>query len=101
MPEITAHRSAKKNPIIFWAIGIVSACVVIAVSLVLFSGKKLSMPSIVVVPTATPTPEQKSSPTPTPVEVKKETLSIQVERGRKIRGCNKNEKGSRSKRLYR
>jgi hypothetical protein len=81
MPEITAHRSAKKNPIVFWAIGIVSACVVIAVSLLLFSGKKLSMPSIVVVPTATPTPEQKTTPTPTPIEIKKDTLSIQVQNG--------------------
>ncbi len=81
MPEITAHHATKKNPIIYWAIGIVSACVVIAVSLVLFSGKKLSLPSVVVVPTATPTPEPKTTPSPTPVEVKKESLSIQVLNG--------------------
>lgn len=80
MPEISAHHSQKKNPIVYWAIGIVSACVVIGVSMVMFSGKKLSMPSIVAVPTSTPTVAP-SSPTPTPAEVKKDTVSIQVLNG--------------------
>lgn len=80
MPEISAHHSQKKNPIVYWAIGIVSACVVIGVSMVLFSGKKLSMPSLVVVPTSTPTVAS-STPTPTSAEVKKDAVTIQVLNG--------------------
>ncbi len=81
MPEISAHRSHKKNPIVFWAIGIVSACVVIGVSLVLFSGKKAGMPSIVLIPTATPTKSPTVTATPTPVVIKKESITIQVLNG--------------------
>lgn len=81
MPEITAHRSQKKNPIVYWAIGIVSACIVIGISLVLFSGNKgIGMPSIVLVPTATPTPVS-ATPSPTVSPVSRDTVSIQVLNG--------------------
>lgn len=80
MPEISAHHSQKKNAIVYWAIGIVSACVVIGISMVMFSGKKFSMPSIVAVPTATPTASI-STPTPTPAEMKRDAVSIQILNG--------------------
>lgn len=87
LPEISEHRSGRKNPILFWAIGIITACVVIGVAMVLFSGKKIGLPSIVVIPTPTPSPTIVVTPTPSPVEKKKDTFVIQVLNGGGVKGA--------------
>jgi hypothetical protein len=81
VPEITARRERKGKPVYSWAIGIITACLVIGVSLLLFSGKSFKLPKLAAKPTPTPTPTVIATPTPTPEEVKKSSVTIQVLNG--------------------
>lgn len=82
-PEISMHtaKSRKSKPIYMWAVGIITACLVLGVSLFIFSGKSGTLPSIVLIPSPTPTPSLQASPTPTPSELKRDAVTVQVLNG--------------------
>jgi len=81
MPEISMHRKRRTPSLFFWAVGIIIACLVIGVVLLVMTGRTGSLPSVVVVPTPTPTQAAQTTPASASAEIKRGAITIEVLNG--------------------